>query len=102
MTIIRPAALAAILTGVLVPSGTAAADPPTDRELVCNQAQSAVIQGNAGKTAYDTTGSTPSDPDPPARHKSAAMHVGNGAGLVRAAENSPALALCEAGEEPPT
>ncbi len=53
---------------------------------VCNEAQS------SPRGTWDASGST--DPLPPARHKSAAMPVGHGGGLINAAENSPALALC--------
>lgn len=84
--------------GALAPAAVTSAHQPTDRPLVCNEAQSAVIQGNAGKTAYDASGST--DPTPPARHKPDSMKVGIGVGLLGAAENSPALALCEDGEIP--
>ncbi len=53
---------------------------------VCNEAQS------SPRGTWDATAST--DPLPPARHKSAAMPVGHGGGLINAAANSPALAVC--------
>ncbi len=54
--------------------------------VVCNEAQS------SQRGTMDATGST--DPLPPARHKSTAMPVGHGNGLINAAANSPALAVC--------
>ena len=82
------AAAVAALAGVL--PAAASADPGT-YPAVCNEAQSSP---RGVLTVTD-----PSDPDPPARHKDAAMQVGNGngAGLVNAAERSPALALCDTG-----
>ncbi len=53
---------------------------------VCNEAQS------SPRGTWDATAST--DPLPPARHKSTAMPVGHGGGLINAAANSPALAVC--------
>ena len=64
-----------------IPAAPAGADV-----VVCNEAQSS-WQGT-----WDATAST--DPLPPARHKDAAMPVGRGVGLVNAAQNSPALAVC--------
>ena len=57
-----------------------------DGVTVCNEAQS------SPRGAMDATAST--DPLPPARHKSSAMPVGHGGGLINAAANSPALAVC--------
>src|SRR5712671_5358312 len=54
--------------------------------VVCNEAQS------SPRGTMDATAST--DPLPPARHKSTAMPVGHGNGLINAAANSPALAIC--------
>ena len=70
-----------------VPAASASADM-----IVCNEAQSS-WQG-----VLDASGST--DPLPPARHKDAAMEVGqgHGKGLLNAADNSPALAVCSAGD----
>ena len=42
---------------------------------------------------YEVTG-CPVDPNPPAFLRGSQMKVGNGAGLVNAAEHSPALRLC--------
>ena len=62
---------------------------------VCNEAQS------SPRGVLDATAST--DPLPPARHKDAAMLVGNqnGVGLTNAASHSPALAECSAAPPPP-
>ena len=62
---------------------------------VCNEAQS------SPRGVLDATAST--DRVPPARHKDAAMQVGNrnGVGLVNAAAHSPALAECSAAPPPP-
>jgi hypothetical protein len=54
--------------------------------VVCNEAQS------SPRGTLDASGSA--DPLPPARHKDAAMPVGKGGGLINAADNSPALAVC--------
>lgn len=77
------ATLAAVgaLAAFVVPTATAGADV-----VVCNEAQSS-WQGT-----WDATASL--DAVPPAFHKDAAMPVGPGAGLVNAAEQSPALAVC--------
>ncbi len=92
----RNAAVALAAAGALaiaaVPPATAGA-----AVVVCNEAQSS-WQGT-----WDATASL--DPLPPARHKDAAMPVGHGAGLVNAAEHSPALAICipadDGGGDPP-
>lgn len=79
------AALAvAALGAVALPAATAGADV-----VICNEAQS------SWKGTWDATAS--GDPVPPAFHKDAAMPVGDGKGLLRAAENSGALAVCVAG-----
>jgi len=69
-------------------AGIAHADPTSlpDGVVVCNEAQ------NSPRGTMDATSST--DPLPPARHKDAAMPVGQGGGLLNAAANSPALAVC--------
>lgn len=74
--------LVALAAGA-IPAATASADP-----IVCNEAQS------SWKGTLDASGSM--DPLPPARHKDAAMGVGNGHGdgLLNAADHSPALAVC--------
>lgn len=79
------AALALALALGALPAAAGAARPVPD-VTVCNEAQS------SPRGVLDATGST--DPLPPARHKDAAMAVGRGAGLVNAAEHSPALAVC--------
>jgi len=86
-------ATAGALAAFAIPAATAGAEV-----FVCNEAQSS-WQGT-----WDATASN--DPASPARHKDAAMLVGDGQGLLQAAENSPALAACVApegeGEEVPT
>ena len=62
----------------------AAAD---DSVSVCNEAE------NSPRGGYVVTGG-PVDPNPPAFLRGSQMRVGNGAGLVNAAEHSPALRLC--------
>jgi hypothetical protein len=54
---------------------------------VCNEAE------NSPRGGYEVTGG-PVDPLPPAFLRGSTMKVGNGAGLVNAAEHSPALRLC--------
>jgi hypothetical protein len=78
-------AAAGALGAFAVPAATAGAEV-----YVCNEAQS------SWKGIYDATASD--DPLPPARNKDAAMRIGSGKGLLRAAENSPALAVCLAPE----
>ena len=70
------------LGAVALPAAVAGADA-----VVCNEAQS------SWRGTWDATASA--DPLPPARNKDAAMPVGNGQGVVNAAEHSPALAVCE-------
>ena len=74
---------------------TAASAHTGTEPLVCNEAQS------SPRGVLDATAST--DRVPPARHKDAAMAVGNqsGVGLAGAAVHSPALALCSAAPPPP-
>jgi hypothetical protein len=83
------AAVVAVLAGALPAASSA---EPGSYPAVCNEAQNS--------TRGVLTVSDQTDPNPPARHKDAAMQVGNGhgAGLVNAAENSPALALCDTGD----
>jgi hypothetical protein len=83
------AALAACLTGALAPAAAHAAKPDTGGALVCNEAE------NSWRGGYEVTGG-PVDPNPPAFLRGSQMLVGNGhgAGLVNAAERSPALRLC--------
>jgi hypothetical protein len=80
------AASAAVALAVIPAASTAAPKPAGD---VCNEAE------NSWRGGYEVTGG-PVDPDPPARLRGSQMRVGNGhgAGLVNAAEHSPALRLC--------
>jgi hypothetical protein len=82
------AAAAACLAGALAPAAHAA-KPDTGGLSVCNEAE------NSWRGGYQVTGD-PVDPNPPARLLGSQMRVGNGhgAGLVNAAEHSPALRLC--------
>jgi hypothetical protein len=54
---------------------------------VCNEAE------NSPRGGYVVTGG-PVDPAPPAFLRGSTMKVGHGAGLVNAAEHSPALRVC--------
>ena len=84
------AAAVALMVGALPATSSA---EPGSYPAACNEAQSSP---RGVLTVTDLT-----DPNPPARHKDAAMQVGNGhgAGLVNAAEQSPALALCDTGDD---
>lgn len=87
---------ALLAISALAAAGPTAASAGTGSEpLVCNEAQS------SPRGVLDATNST--DPLPPARHKDAAMAVGNqnGVGLTKAAAHSPALAECSATTPPP-
>ena len=74
---------------VLVAAPAAAPAKPKPVADVCNEAE------NSWQGGYEVTGD-PVDPNPPARLLGSQMRVGNGhgAGLVNAAEHSPALRLC--------
>ncbi len=80
------AASAALVLPVLPAASTAA---PAQTANVCNEAE------NSWQGGYEVTGD-PVDPNPPAFLRGSQMRVGNGhgAGLVNAAERSPALRLC--------
>jgi hypothetical protein len=83
--LIRKLTLAAVSATVALgalPAMAAAAD-------VCNEAE------NSPRGGYVVTAG-PVDPNPPAFLRGSQMRVGNGhgAGLVNAAEHSPALRLC--------
>jgi hypothetical protein len=67
----------------------AVAPASTDSATVCNEAE------NSPRGGYVVTGG-PVDPNPPAFLRGSQMRVGNGhgAGLVNAAEHSPALRTC--------
>ena len=81
------AGLSAALVLAAVPAAAPAKPKPTAD--VCNEAE------NSWQGGYEVTGD-PVDPNPPARLRGSQMRVGNGhgAGLVNAAEHSPALRLC--------
>ena len=80
------AASAALVLAVVPAASNAKPKPAAD---VCNEAE------NSWQGGYEVTGD-PVDPNPPARLLGSQMRVGNGhgAGLVNAAEHSPALRLC--------
>jgi hypothetical protein len=81
------AAMSATLALAALPAMAAA--QPTAGANVCNEAENSPLGG------YEVTGG-PVDPNPPAFLRGSQMRVGNGhgAGLVNAAEHSPALRLC--------
>jgi hypothetical protein len=76
-----PACLAALAAAALAPAAHA------DDVIVCNEAE------NSPRGGYVVTDG-PVDPVPPAFLRGSTMRVGNGAGLERAAERSPALRVC--------
>jgi hypothetical protein len=83
---------AAAATLALAPAAAIAKPAATagsDAVSVCNEAE------NSPRGGYVVTGG-PVDPNPPAFLRGSQMRVGNGhgAGLVGAAERSPALRLC--------
>ena len=81
------AAASAALALAAVPAVAPATPKPSAD--VCNEAE------NSWQGGYEVTGG-PVDPNPPAFLRGSQMRVGNGhgAGLVNAAEHSPALRLC--------
>jgi opacity protein-like surface antigen len=81
------AAMSAVLLVAAAPAASIAQPKPTAN--VCNEAE------NSWQGGYTVTGD-PVDPNPPAFLRGSQMRVGNGhgAGLVNAAEHSPALRLC--------
>ena len=81
------AAAGAIAAVGFVPAA-AHADKPTTDVAVCNEAE------NSYRGGYDIT--VTNDPNPPAFLRGSQMAVGNGhgAGLVNAADHSPALVVC--------
>jgi hypothetical protein len=96
----RIAILAATLAAFSVAPAAATAQPAAleATATVCNEAE------NSPRGGYVVTGG-PVDPNPPAFLRGSQMRVGNGhgAGLVHAAERSPALRLCgPAGDVDPT
>jgi hypothetical protein len=80
---------AASATLALAALPAAAPAKPAAGADVCNEAE------NSWQGGYEVTGG-PVDPNPPAFLRGSQMRVGNGhgAGLVNAAEHSPALRLC--------
>ena len=66
---------------------TAVPAASADEVIVCNEAE------NSHRGGYVLTNG-PVDPTPPAFHRGSPMRVGKGAGLVHAAEVSPALREC--------
>jgi hypothetical protein len=72
-----------------VPAAANAAKSGTSSVAVCNEAE------NSFQGGYSVSGG-PVDPNPPAFLRGSQMRVGNGhgAGLVNAAEHSPALRTC--------
>ena len=74
-------ALAVGMLAAAVPAASA------DEVIVCNEAE------NSHRGGYVLTNG-PVDPTPPAFHRGSPMRVGNGVGLVHAAEMSPALREC--------
>jgi hypothetical protein len=81
------AAMSATLAVTALPAVASAT--PVAAGDVCNEAE------NSWQGGYEVTGG-PVDPNPPAFLRGSQMRVGNGhgAGLVNAAEHSPALRLC--------
>jgi len=83
------AATAAFLAVGVVPAAANATNGTGSSTAVCNEAE------NSPQGGYTVTGG-PVDPNPPAFLRGSQMRVGNGhgAGLVNAAEHSPALRTC--------
>jgi len=83
------AATGAFLAVGLLPAAANAAKPTSSTTAVCNEAE------NSFQGGYTVNGG-PVDPNPPAFLRGSQMRVGNGhgAGLVNAAEHSPALRTC--------
>ena len=88
---LRTLTLAAVAAALVVPAApTAAVAKPKAADtgaIVCNEAE------NSWRGGYTVSGG-PVDPNPPAFLRGSQMRVGNGVGLVHAAERSPALRLC--------
>jgi hypothetical protein len=85
----RKLVLSLCTTAVVAAFATPAhASPPVHSDVaVCNEAE------NSWQGGYVVTDG-PVDPNPPARLRGSQMKVGNGKGLVNAAEHSPALRVC--------
>jgi hypothetical protein len=85
----RKLILAAVTATCALCAVPAVAPADTGSATVCNEAE------NSPRGGYVVTGG-PVDPNPPAFLRGSQMRVGNGhgAGLVNAAEHSPALRTC--------
>jgi hypothetical protein len=83
------AATGAFLAVGVMPTAAHATKGADSSTAVCNEAE------NSFQGGYTVTGG-PVDPNPPAFLRGSQMRVGNGhgAGLVNAAEHSPALRTC--------
>jgi hypothetical protein len=83
------AATTAVLAAGMLPTAANAAKDAGPSTAVCNEAE------NSHQGGYTVTGG-PVDPNPPAFLRGSQMRVGNGhgAGLINAAEHSPALRTC--------
>lgn len=83
------AALPLTLVLAALPASASASPKQGTAAAVCNEAE------NSWQGGYEVTGG-PVDPNPPAFLRGSQMRLGNGngAGLVNAAEHSPALRLC--------
>ena len=83
------AAASATLAVAALPAAVLAQPASSSSVSVCNEAE------NSWQGGYEVTDG-PVDPNPPAFLRGSQMRVGNGngAGLVNAAEHSPALRLC--------
>jgi hypothetical protein len=82
-------ATTALLAAGVLPAAANAANDADSSTAVCNEAE------NSHQGGYTVTGG-PVDPNPPAFLRGSQMRVGNGhgAGLINAAEHSPALRTC--------
>ena len=81
-----------LITGLGVAAVVAAFAPAAQADTaVCNEAE------NSWRGGYVVTDG-PVDPAPPAFLRGSTMKVGNGKGLVNAAEHSPALRTCGEGD----
>jgi hypothetical protein len=83
------AAIGALVAVALAPAAADAGEIAGPSTSVCNEAE------NSPQGGYTVNGG-PIDPNPPAFLRGSQMRVGNGhgAGLVNAAEHSPALRTC--------
>jgi hypothetical protein len=92
LRIMMTGAIAALAVAVPVAE---AKQPASSGVAVCNQATHTSQGGNLDSTSFGDTGSA-------VKYQTGLKaKPGNGAGLARAAENSPALSLCVAPSTPP-